>query len=146
MSWPAPMSPSTAQAGTVSSSGALDTGMTPVYNMSRPGGPPVTYSPQGPLGATGPGVDPLQGFGDPWGHGQQQNPGLCFAPVSSASVFPGSSDGSGVSSGTWQTGQSATASAPASRVTLTIGFQLVTKTGVDLNKREWTQWCQYLRS
>ena len=45
------------------------------------------------------------------GRGQQENLGLSFAPVSSATVFPGGSDGSGNSSGTWQTGQSATASA-----------------------------------
>ena len=25
----------------------------------------MTYGPQGPIGATGPGVDPLQGSGDP---------------------------------------------------------------------------------
>ena len=65
MSGPAPMSPSTAPAGEVSSTGALDAGTTPVFSMSGPGGPPVTYGPQGPIGATGPGVDPLQGSGDP---------------------------------------------------------------------------------
>ena len=87
MSGPAPMSPSTSPAGDVSSSGALDTGTTPVYSMSGPTGPPVTYGPVRPMGASGPGVDPLQGSGDPCGRGQQQNPGLSFAPVSSATVF-----------------------------------------------------------
>ena len=83
----------------------------------------MTYGPQGPVGATGPGVDPLQGSGDSCGHGQQQNPGLSFTSVSSANVFPGGSDGSGVSSGTWQTGHSATASTPASGVTFGVpGF------------------------
>ena len=89
MSGPTPMSPSTSPAGVVSSTGALDAGTTPVFSMSGPEGPPVTYRPTGAIGATGPGVDPLQGSGDPWGHGQQQNPSLSFAPVSSASVFPG---------------------------------------------------------
>ena len=69
------------------------------------------------MGASGPGVDPLQGSGDPWRHGQQENPGLSFAPVSSATVIPLSPDGSGNTSGTWQTGQSATASTPASTAT-----------------------------
>ena len=114
MSGPTPMSPSTSPAGVVSSGGALDTGTTPVYSMSGPTGPPVTYGPVRPIGASGPGVDPLQGSGDPWGRGQQENPGLSFAPVSSATVFPGGSDGSGNSSGTWQTGQSATRSTPVS--------------------------------
>ena len=59
---------STAPAGEVSSTGALDAGTTPVFSMSGPGGPPVTYDLQGPIGATGPGVDPLQSSGDPWGH------------------------------------------------------------------------------
>ena len=80
-------------------------------SVSGPTGPPVTYGPVRPLG------DPLQGSGDPWGCGQQENPGLSFAPVSSATVFPGGSDGSGNSSGTWQTGQSATASTPVSTAT-----------------------------
>ena len=40
-----------------------------------------------------------------------------FAPVSSATVIPLSPDGSGNSSGTWQTGQSATASTPVSTAT-----------------------------
>ena len=77
----------------------------------------VTYGPVRPLDASGPGVDPLQGSGDPWGRGQQENPGLSFAPVSSATVIPLSPDGSGNSSGTWQTGQSATASTPVSTST-----------------------------
>ena len=64
-------SPATSPAGAVSSTGALDAGTTPVFSMSGPAGPPVTYSPPGAIGATGPGVDPLQGAGDPWGHGQQ---------------------------------------------------------------------------
>ena len=79
------MSPSTSPAGVVSSSGALDAGTNPVPSMSGPTGPPVTYGPVRPLGASGPGVDPLQGSGDPWGRGQQENPGLSFAPVSSDS-------------------------------------------------------------
>ena len=62
-------------------------------------------------------MDPLQGSGDPWGRGQQENLGLSFAPVSSATVIPLSPDGSGNSSGTWQTGQSATASTPVSTAT-----------------------------
>ena len=49
-----------------------------------------------------------------WG---PQGPGLSFAPVSSATVFPGGSDGSRNSSGTWQTGQSATPSTPQSTAT-----------------------------
>ena len=117
MSGPTPMSPSTSPAGVVSSSGALDAGTNPVPSMSGPTGPPVTYGPVRPIGASGPGVDPLQGSGDPWRHGQQENPGLSFAPVSSATVFPLSPDGSGNTSGTWQTGQSATASTPASTAT-----------------------------
>ena len=80
-------------------------------------GPPVTYGPVRPLGASRPGVDPLQGSGDPWGRGQQENSGLSFAPVSSATVTPLSPDGSRNSSGTWQTGQSATASTPVSTAT-----------------------------
>ena len=111
------MSPSTSPAGVVSSSGALDAGTNPVPSMSGPTGPPVTYGPVRPIGASGPGVDSLQGSGDPWRHGQQENPGLSFAPVSSATVFPLSPDGSGNTSGTWQTGQSATASTPASTAT-----------------------------
>ena len=87
MSGPTPMSPSTSPAGVVSSSRALDTGTTPVYSMSGPTGRPVTYGPVRPMGASGPGVDPLQGSGDPWGRGQQENPGLSFAPVSSETVF-----------------------------------------------------------
>ena len=114
MSGPTPMSPSTSPAGVVSSSGALDAGTNPVPSMSGPTGPPVTYGPVRPIGASGPGVDPLQGSGDPWRHGQQENPGLSFAPVSSATVFPLSPDGSGNTSGTWQT---ATASTPASTAT-----------------------------
>ena len=39
-----------------------------------PGGPPVTY---------GPGLDPLQGSGDPGGNTQQPNPGFSFAPATS---------------------------------------------------------------
>ena len=42
------MSPSTAPAGSMSIP-ALDTGTTPVYSMSGPGGLPVTYGPQGEL-------------------------------------------------------------------------------------------------
>ena len=117
MSGPTPMSPSTSPAGVVSSSGALDAGTNPVPSMSGPTGPPVTYGPVRPLGASGPGVDPLQGSGDPWGDGQQSNPGLSFAPVSSATVIPLSPDGSGNSFGTWQTGQSATPSTPQSTAT-----------------------------
>ena len=117
MSGPTPMSPSTSPAGVVSSSGALDAGTNPVPSMSGPTGPPVTYGPVRPIGASGPSVDPLQGSGDPWGRGQQENPGLSFAPVSSATVIPLSPDGSGNSSGTWQTGQSATASTPVSTAT-----------------------------
>ena len=79
MSGPAPLSPSTSPAGDVSSTEALDAGTTPVFGMSGPEGPLLTHGPPGPIGATGPGVDPLQGLGDPWGHGQQQNPGLSFA-------------------------------------------------------------------
>ena len=77
----------------------------------------MTYGPVRPLGASRPGVDPLQGSGDPWGRGQQENSGLSFAPVSSATVIPLSPDGSRNSSGTWQTGQSATASTPVSTAT-----------------------------
>ena len=77
----------------------------------------MTYGPERPMGASGPGVDPLQGSGDPWGRGQQENPGLSFAPVSSATVSPRGSDGSGNSSGTWQTGQSAPPSTPVSTAT-----------------------------
>ena len=117
MNGPAPMSPSTSPAGVVSSSGALDTGTTPVFSMSGPTGPPVTYGPVRPMGASGPGVDPLQGSGDPSRHGQQSNPGLSFAPVSSATVIPLSPDQSGNSSGTWQTGQSATPSTLQSTAT-----------------------------
>ena len=117
MSGPTPMSPSTSPAGVVSSSGALDAGTNPVPSMSGPTGPPVTYGPVRPLGASGPGVDPLQGSGDPWGRGQQENLGLSFAPVSSATVITLSRDGSGNSSGTWQTGQSATASTAVSTAT-----------------------------
>ena len=76
MSGPAPMSPSTSPAGVVSSSGVLDAGTNPVPSMSGPTGSPVTYGPVRPLGASGPGVDPLQGSGDPWGRGQQENPGF----------------------------------------------------------------------
>ena len=57
-----------------------------MFSMSGPTGPPVTYGPVRPMGASGPSVDPLQGSGDPWGHGQQSNPGLSLAPVSSATV------------------------------------------------------------
>ena len=94
MSGPGPMSPSTepgtavatgnassAPAGLVS--GHLDTGTTPVYSMSGPQGPPTVHVPVYP--------DPLQGSGDPW---------LSFTGVG------GRSDGSFLSSGTYQTGQS----------------------------------------
>ena len=94
MSGPGPMSPSTepgtavatgsassAPAGLVS--GHLDTGTTPVYSMSGPQGPPTVHVPVQP--------DPLQGSGDPW---------LSFHGVG------GRSDGSFLSSGTFQTGQS----------------------------------------
>ena len=94
MSGPGPMSPSTepgtavatgnassAPAGLVS--GHLDTGTTPVFSMSGPQGPPTVHVPVQP--------DPLQGSGDPW---------LTFHGVG------GRSDGSFLSSGTYQTGQS----------------------------------------
>ena len=94
MSGPGPMSPSTepgtavatgdassAPAGMVS--GHLDTGTTPVYSMSGPQGPPTVHAPVQP--------DPLQGTGDPW---------LSFHGVG------GRSDGSFLSSGTFQTGHS----------------------------------------
>ena len=94
MSGPGPMSPSTepgtavatgnassAPAGLVS--GHLDTGTTPVFSMSGPQGPPTVHVPVQP--------DPLQGTGDPW---------LSFHGVG------GRSDGSFLSSGTFQTGHS----------------------------------------
>ena len=94
MSGPGPMSPSTepgtaVAAGSASSapaglvSGHLDTGTTPVFSMSGPQGPPTVYAPTH--------TDPLQGSGDPW---------LSFTGVS------GRSDGSFLSSGTYQTGHS----------------------------------------
>ena len=76
--------------------------------MAGPGGPPVTY---------GPGVDPLQGSGDPWGNDQQTNPGLSFAPVTS---LPGSICGGSVyTSATSQTGSSTT-SPPSSGPTFAV--------------------------
>ena len=94
MSGPGPMSPSTepgtavatgnassAPAGLVS--GHLDTGTTPVFSMSGPQGPPIVHAPVQP--------DPLQGAGDPW---------VSFHGVG------GRSDGSFLSSGTYQTGHS----------------------------------------
>ena len=70
--------------------------------MSGPGGPPMVFGP--------PGVDPLQGSGDPWGNAQQRNPGLSFAPAAS---LPRSIYGSVSTPGTSQTGPS-TASTPLS--------------------------------
>ena len=61
-----------------------------LYSMLGPIGPPVTYGPVRPMGASGPGVDPPQGSGDPSGRGQQENSGLSFAPVSSATGSDGS--------------------------------------------------------
>ena len=78
MSGPTPMSPSTSPAGVVSSSGALDAGTNPVPSMSGPTGPPVTYGPVRPLGASGPGVDPLQGSGDFWGTWATREPWFEF--------------------------------------------------------------------
>ena len=94
MSGPGPMSPSTepgtaVDTGSASSapaglvSGHLDTGTTPVFSMSGPQGPPTVHVPVHP--------DPLQGSGDPW---------LNFHGVG------GRSDGSFLSSGTFQTGHS----------------------------------------
>ena len=74
-------SASSAPAGLVS--GHLDTGTTPVFSMSGPQGPPTVHVPVQP--------DPLQGSGDPW---------LSFHGVG------GRSDGSFLSSGTFQTGHS----------------------------------------
>ena len=89
--------------------GPLNTGTTPVYSMAGPGGPPVTY---------GPGVDPLQGSGDPWGNAQQTNPGLSFAPATS---LPGSICGGSVyTSATSQTGPSATSTPPSSGPTFAV--------------------------
>ena len=75
-------SASSAPAGLVS--GHLDTGTTPVFSMSGPQGPPTVYVPTNP--------DPLQGSGDPW--------------LSFNTGMDGRSDGSFLSSGTYQTGQS----------------------------------------
>ena len=75
-------SASSAPAGLVS--GHLDTGTTPVFSMSGPQGPPTVYVPTNP--------DPLQGSGDPW--------------LSFNTGMGGRSDGSFLSSGTYQTGQS----------------------------------------
>ena len=80
---------SSAPAGLVS--GHLDTGTTPVFSMSGPQGPPTVHVPVQP--------DPLQGSGDPW---------LTFHGVG------GRSDGSFLSSGTYQTGQSSGQSAAPS--------------------------------
>ena len=71
--------------------GHLDTGTTPVFSMSGPQGPPTVHVPVQP--------DPLQGAGDPW---------LSFHGVG------GQSDGSFLSSGTYQTGQSTGQSAAPS--------------------------------
>ena len=109
MSGPVPMSPSTAPDSTVSqgsassapagmvsgNDGAVNAGTTPVYHMG----------------------DPLQGSGDPWAG---TAPWLSFN-----TGVGGRSDGSFLSSGTWQTGQSTGQSAgpstsqstPASGVT-----------------------------
>ena len=62
-----------APAGMVSGSGMarpvparpLNTRTTPVYDMSGPGGPPMTFG--------SPGMDPLQGSEDPWGNAEQTN-------------------------------------------------------------------------
>ena len=117
MSGPTPMSPGTEPVGATSVSGMagpvppgpLNTGTTPVYSMAGPGGPPVTY---------GPGVDPLQGSGDPWGNAQQTNPGLSFAPATS---LPGSICGGSVyTSATSQTGPSATSTPPSSGPTFAV--------------------------
>ena len=94
MSGPGPMSPSTepgtaVATGNASSAparlvtGHLDTGTTPVFSMSGPQGPPTVHVPVQ--------SDPLQGTGDPW---------LNFHGVG------GRSDGSFLSSGTFQTGHS----------------------------------------
>eukprot|EP00435_Cladocopium_sp_Y103_P012927 s658_g3.t1 len=84
--------------------GTLNTGTTPVYDMSGPGGPPTTYGPAAMTGSGG--CDPLQGAGDPWRRGIFGQPNQ---PVNAAALFPGS-DGSGLSSSTFQTaaGQSGT--------------------------------------
>ena len=102
MSGPGPMSPSTEPSTAVATgnassafaglvSGHLDTGTTPVFSMSGPQGPPTVHVPVQP--------DPLQGSGDPW---------LSFHGVG------GRSDGSFLSSGTYQTGQSSGQSAAPS--------------------------------
>ena len=119
MSGPAPMSPSTspdstvnpggsasAPAGMVSGNGHLNTGTTPVYNMAGPQGPPLVLGPglsssSNPLQASGMGVDPLQGPGDPWA---TTTPWISFSPGTSPAVLPGSH--SSGSTGTWQTGSS----------------------------------------
>ena len=119
MSGPTPMSPSTspdttvnpggsasAPAGMVSGEGGhLNAGTTPVYNMAGPQGPPLVLGPglsssSDPLQASGIGVDPLQGSGDPWA----TTPWISFSSGTSPAVLPGS-HASG-STGTWQTGSS----------------------------------------
>ena len=88
---------SSAPAGMVS--GHLDTGTTPVFSMSGPQGPPTVHVPVQP--------DPLQGAGDPW---------LSFHGVG------GQSDGSFLSSGTYQTGQSAAPSGAPSTPSTGVTF------------------------
>ena len=94
MSGPGPMSPSTEPGTAVATGNAssapaglvsrhLDTGTTPVFRMSGPQGPPTVHVPVQP--------DSLQGSGDLW---------LSFHGVGERS------DGSFLSSGTYQTGQS----------------------------------------
>ena len=63
--------------------------------MSGPERPPVTCGAQGPIAATGPVLDPLQGFRDPCIPWTTADPGLSFASVSSVNVVLGGSDGSG---------------------------------------------------
>ena len=108
MSNPVPMSPSTPPdtSGVASVPAGMVSGSS---GMAGPGGPPVTY---------GPGVDPLQGSGDPWGNAQQTNPGLSFAPATS---LPGSICGGSVyTSATSQTGPSATSTPPSSGPTFAV--------------------------
>ena len=135
MSGPAPMSPSTspdstvnpggsasASAGMVSGEGGhLNTGTTPVYNMARPQGPPLVLGPglsssSDPLQASGIGVDPLQGSGDPWA----TTPWISFSPGTSPAVLPGSHTSG--STGTWQTGSSGQSGNSAATFGMPPGF------------------------
>ena len=136
MSGPAPMSPSTspdstvnpggsasAPAGMVSGNGGhLNTGTTPVYNMAGPQGPPLVLGPglsssSDPLQASGMGVDPLQGPGDPWA---TTTPWISFSPGTSPAVSPGSH--SSGSTGTWQTGSSGQSGNSAATFGMPAGF------------------------